>query len=1043
MVSRLRFKLRFSLVVMVSAFMFSVTAYGQGTVTGVVTDATDGSVLPGVNVILQNTTTGISTDVNGEYSLDVPSLSDTLVFSFVGYERLQVPIGGRETINVALQPEAIEGEELVVVGYGTQSRRTVSGSISSVSADELSTVARNSFNQMLQGQAPGLNLQRRSAQPGGGLSVNVRGAISPGGSNQPLYVIDGVPLTDNSSTVPGLFDEGSSGSVLGFYGGVDRDPLSYLNPSDIESISVMKDASAAAIYGSAAANGVVLITTKSGAAGKIQVDYRGSVTTQRPHDYIPLLNAEQFMRQQNRLAHEYHRYENNLPPYGNNDPANYTYTQLFSESQMNSAGEGTYWPDLVMEDGWMQEHNFTVSGGNETTRIYTSFNFQDDQAILKSSSLTRYSGRLNLDQELGDFARLNVRTSISRIDGNNPTTGSSIGGADLYNMIQASVAYAPNLDVYEEGTGEYTRTYNTLIMNPVSFLDISDESETQNISVAPKLEMDFTDNLMGTVTAQYNSEKTQRGFYLPRTSRHANLSDGMAQKNLNSRKNSTVEGFLTWDKAFENSELTAVAGAGMYQVNNEGFGLVGIGFFTDAFRDNNVGAAEDAERNELTSYKDERTKLSQFMRLNYTLDDKYILTGVVRRDGSSVFSENNKWGVFPGVSAAWIVSEEDFMRDYSDISELKVRLGYGLAGNESVLSGNTLRLYGTGFSYLIGNTVRNGVTLTQIENPNLTWETVQTINFGLDFGFFRNRIRGGLDIYQKTAKDLLDFNTLPFNNAVGLVADNVGSTESQGIELSLTTQNFQSQTFQWSTNFNVSYYRSYWKERNTRVDLPEYIGETDDYGAIYGWETNGIIKSESDRPSHMADANLGNVIYVDQNGDGQLNSEDVVQIGNGIPKWSIGLGNNFSAGNFTLSVFVYGDLDFDRYNNYTPNVAGLRLTGAPLNTTKLARKVWSSDNPNGIRPGVADNPYTGNNPEGDDFDLQDASFIRIGDVSLSYNLPQSLLARTGLSMRSAELFVNMQDLGVFTNYSGFDPEYTEANPYPKSYSLTVGVDLKF
>lgn len=1032
----------FALLVMLT-LSFSV-ANAQFTVEGVVTDQVDGSTLPGVNIAVKGTTTGTSTDVDGEFLLSVPSLTDTLVFSFIGFQSLEVPINNRTFLEVELAPSAVMGEEMVVVGYGVQSRRNVAGSISQIQTEQLNSVAQTSINQMLQGRAPGLNMQTRSAQPGGGVSVNIRGAISPGGSNQPLYIVDGVPLTDNSSTVPGLQDSDASGSaVLGFFGGVDRDPLSYLNPSDIESITIMKDASAAAIYGSAAANGVVLITTKGGRSGAVQVDYRGSFTTQRPDDYFPMLNAQQFMQEQDRLAREYHRYENNLAPYGTSDPENAsTYNPLFTEDEIASAGEGTNWPDFLMRNGAIQEHNISMSGGTEDTRLFGSLNYQDTNAILRNSSLTRYSGRLNVDQRIGTSANLSIRSTISQVDGSNATTGGSIGGAEMFNMIEAAYAFAPTINVFDED-GQYARTYNTLIMNPASFMDITDNSRTNNIFVAPTLDVNFSDNIQGTVRAQYDIERSTRGFYLPITSRHANLSDGMAQKNELSRGNYSVEGFMTYNRGFENFDLSVVAGSGIYRTESEGFGLVGIGFFTDAFGDNNVGVADDAERNQISSFRAERTKLSQFTRLNVVYLDRYVISAVARRDGSSVFSENNKYGFFPGVSVAWLLSEEAFMRDSDTVSELKLRGGYGLAGNESVLSGNTLQLYSPGFSYLIGNTVRNGVTLTQIANPDLTWETVATMNFGVDFGFYRNRLRGSVDFYQKTAHDLLDFNPLPFNNAVGRVADNVGSTRSRGIELTLSTLNLSSQTFRWSTDFNISYYESYWLERNPQVPLASYIGEDDPLGAIYGWETAGIIRDESDIPDYMPDANPGNVIYVDQNGDGILNSEDVVLLGSSIPKYSLGIGNDFSYRNFDLRVFVYGNLDFKRYNNFAPNVEGLRLTGAPTNTTTLAQDVWTSTNPEGTRPGVASNPYAGNNPAGTDLDLEDASFIRIGDVSMSYTLPERWLIATGSGLRSARVFVNMQDIGLFTRYSGFDPEYTEANPYPKAYSTTFGIELQF
>jgi TonB-linked SusC/RagA family outer membrane protein len=1034
--------LKMALFAICFLFVTINNTHAQHEVTGTVFDIDENS-LPGVNIRVKGTTIGTTTDNLGAYSLTVPSPSDTLIFSYIGYQTMDVPIIGRNEIHVIMEYADLTMDDVVVVGYGTQSRRNISGSILSVSSEKLNVVAQSSINQMLQGKAPGLNLQTRSAQPGGGVSVNIRGAISPGGSNQPLYVIDGVPLTDNWSTVPALQDSDQSGGVLGFFGGIDRDPLSYLNPSDIESITVIKDASAAAIYGSAAANGVVLITTKSGRSGAIQVDYRGSVTTQTVRDYFPLLNAQQFMAEQDRLAREFHLYENNLAPYGSADPSNVVpYVPLFSEEEMNSSAPGTNWIDQITRNGFIQEHNIGIGGGNDQTKIYTSFSFLDNQAVLRNSTFKRYTGRLNIDQRLSRSATLTIRSTASRVDGNNATTGGSIGGAELYNMIQAATTYSPTLEVFDEN-GEYSRTFNTLIMNPVSFLDIIDDSKTTNVFIAPKLEIQFNQEISGTIRTQYDSEQTTRGFYLPRTSRHTNLDEGMAQRSEITRDNYSVEGFLTYSRSFNNGVLNAVAGSGLYRAASEGFGLVAIGFFTDAFGYNNVGVADDIERNQLSSWKSERTKVSQFARVNFTYLDKYIFSAVARRDGSSVFSENNKYAIFPGISAAWHIADENFMSNFKWMNELKFRAGYGLAGNESVLSGNTLQLYSPGFTFLIGNTLRNGVTLTQIANPDLTWETIHTLNLGLDFGIYQNRIRGAIDVYQKTAVDLLAFTPLPFNNAVGQIADNVGSTRSRGIELSLSTINYTSNTILWTSDFNVSYYKSYWLERNPRVALPSYVGTRDPFGAIYGWRTAGIIKSDEDRPDYMPNANLGNLIYIDQNNDGILDRDDVVIIGNSIPKWSVGFGNELAYRNFSFSFFLYGNLDFKRYNNFAPNVFGLRLQGTPLNTTTLAQDVWSSTNPNGNRPGVAPNPYDGNNPAGTDYDLQDASFIRIGDISFAYTIPERWILRSGSLISSAKLFVIVKDIAMFTNYTGFDPEYTETNPYPKTYSMTMGVEIRF
>ncbi len=1012
-------------------------AQAQHRVSGRILDGDSGTALPGANILVKGTVVGTVSTADGTYALQAPSPNDTLQVSFVGFLMQEIAIGGRSVIDVTLQPDTAMLETVVIVGYAAQRERDVSGSITRIDASRLQPVGQTSVNQMLQGQAPGLNMSTRSAQPGGGVSVNIRGDISPRGSGTPLYVIDGVPVTEYRSSVPGLAD-----ADLGFYGGIDRDPLAYLNPSDIENITILKDASAAAIYGSAAANGVVLITTKSGRAGDLRVSYRGSYTAETLHEYFPLLNEKQFMQEQDRMAYERYLFENSIAPYGERDPGTVAdYVPLFTAADISAASEGTDWLGLVTEDGWMQEHNISLSGGSGNTVAYASFNYQHNDAVLKGSDLDRYSARINLDQTISSRARLRLRLNGSRLEGNNASTGSNSGGVEKYNMLQAAYAYSPTVPVYDED-GTYAYTFNRLIMNPAAFLSITDESRTTNLFAAPTLELDLVSHLKATVVGQFQQETTQRGFYLPRTTNNAQAPDGMAQKAEYTVQNRAGEAYLTYTREFGESNLSVVGGAGYYKAETDGTTIQGVGFFTDAFTYHNIGVSSEKLMNDIQSFKSARTKVSQFARADYSYRDRYVLSLVARRDGSSIFAADHKYGIFPGISGAWILTEEDFMRGLPAITQLKVRLGYGQAGNETVLSGNTLQLYSPGYPFLIGSTFYNGVALSQIANPNLTWETVSTLNAGIDFGVWSNRVRGSLDFFQKKATDLLDYNQLPSNNAVGRVADNIGSTRSRGVELSLHTINPLGQQLRWSSDLNLSYSKANWVERNPEVALASYIDSLGAMDTIYGWETMGIIQSDADRPEYMPNAVVGNVIYVDQNGDGLLDADDVVILGNSTPRWRIGFNNTFSYKGFDLNVFVYGSFGYRRGNSYAPSAFNISQSTNPENTTVYAQDIWSSRNTTGTFPGIATNPYNVNNPAGTDFNLKNASFLRLRNISLGYTLPSSLFRSIG-TVRRARVFVNLEDLGVITSYPGFDPEYTEANPYPKSYSTTIGVELDF
>lgn len=1004
-------------------------------VSGRVTDIS-GEPLPGVSIVVKGTIQGVITDIDGNYILNGLPDDATLVYSFVGMKTQSVLVTGQTVINIMMEVDAVGLEEVVAVGYGSLKKRNVTGSISSIKTDELPISAATSIENVLQGRAPGLNLSLRSAQPGGASNVNIRGSISPRGNNSPLYVIDGVPITNNRSPEPGIMD-----GDLGYSGGVDRNPLNTINPSDIESVDILKDASATAIYGSAAANGVILITTKKGKAGDVVVDYRGSYTHQRPKDYLPYLNAKEFMSQHNRMAKERYLFDNKIGPYGNTDPSSVNpFVPRFTDSEIDEAGVGTDWLGMLIRDGHIHEHNVSLTGGTEKTRYYASVGYYDNKAILENSDFKRYTGRINLDQKIGKKIDFGVKITFSQVNSNNASTGANDGGSEKFNMLQAAYSFAPNIDIYEED-GSFSRTYNGLITNPAAFLVMNDKLRTGRFFVTPKIDFKISSELKLTAVGSLDRNTSSRKFYLPTIVENAQLPEGMAQLNTNRIDNYTAESFLTYNKTFENSSLTVVAGAGFYKTINDGFGLQAVGFFTDAFEYNNVGVASERLKNIQNSYRGERTKVSQFMRLNYSLYDKYIFSFVGRRDGSSIFAANKKYGFFPGASVAWRIKEEKFMQNLDFVTDFKVRAGYGTSGNESILSGNSYQLYKSGFTFGIGETVYNGVTLGQVENKNLTWETNITTNVGLDFSLFDNRISGSLDLYRKTAKDLLDYNKLPSNNAVGRVAANVGSTRSDGFEIALNTENIKNSDFQWTTNFTLSKFKAYWVERNPEVALPEFVDEKGGLRDIYGWETDGIIRNESEKPSYMADAFVGNIKYVDKNNDGILDKKDVVKLGNWDPELTFGFGNSFVYKNFDLNIYLYGVINKTATYGFWPR-SGAISGGSPENSLNTIKDVWTSDNPTGTLPGIASNPYSGFNPTGtNDFKMIKMSFARVKNISLGYQLPINKLFNGSLS--KAKVFVDFQNIGLITNYEGFDPEYSGTNPYPQAFSTTVGVNLTF
>jgi len=1004
----------------------------QRKITGKVVDA-DLRPLQGVTVSVRDkSNSAVITNDNGAFSISAAG-GDILVFTSVGYGIHEERIGAGNTFNITLTATANSLNEVVVVGYGTQRKKDITGSTVNIKTENLPKTANTSINDLLQGRAAGLNLDLRSAQPGGRLNVNIRG-----GENPPLYVIDGVPLFNNTAAEPSIVTVSSSTEV-GFSGGIDRDPLSSLNPSDIESVDVLKDASAAAIYGSAAANGVILITTKKGKAdNKVTTEYRGSYTLQTPKKYFQLLNAKEFMQQQVRLTKDKFLYDNNLPPYGSSTGTP-VFTPYFTQAQIDAAGAGTDWLGLLMRNGNIDEHNLTVSGGSANTRIYTSFNYYNNKAILENSDFRRYSGRVNVEQKINNWVKLSVNMTMSQVNSNNASTGNG-GQGEKYNSLQAAYAFSPTVGIYDS-SGKYTHTLNTQITNPAAFLGINDKLRTNRFFAAPNLEIRLLDNLRINLVGGIDKTSSDRKFYLPAKAQNYLFPQGLAQLSTQSVQNYSTEGYATYTKNFGDHSLSLVGGAGYYKSFSESSSMQGVGFFTDALGYNNIGLANNVQQNFINSYRSpDLIKVSQFFRANYTYKSKYILTVNARNDGSSSFAENKKWGFFPGVSGAWRLSEEAFLSHSNLISDLKLRAGYGTVGNDANL--NALALYSnSGGNFLIGTTYFPSVALSQLANSDLSWETIRSTNIGVDYGLFKGRITGTIDVFRRDRTNILATVPLPANNAVNTLNVNLGAQRSEGVEFAVNTINLQG-AFRWESSFNISTYKNHWTKRNPYAALQPYEHADDRTDVVYGWKTSGILKNTADRPAYMPTAALGNVLYQNTNKDNVLDAGDVVKLGYSSPAWSFGFDNRLTYGNFDLDIFVYGKLKQYMLNNLSGFYDPARIAGnSGQNTLADIKKVWSSDNTNGSLPGIAPNPYNGANPSGNnDFYRSNVNYLRVRNITLGYTL-NSLKA-----IRSIRIFADVQNVALWSNYKGYDPEIAgglEGNPYPQALSTTVGININF
>jgi len=1017
-------------------------ANAQTTISGTVRDV-QGNVLPGVSVAVKGSAAGQISDNSGKYMLQVPSGNATLLFSYVGYVPQEVKVNSRNQIDVTLLTDSKSLSEVVVVGYGVQNKRDVTGAVSTIKASDLNTTNAVSIDNLIQGKAAGVNVNTYTSQPGGDVSVTIRGSLSPNGSNAPLYVIDGLPITNMAyETVP---------TPGAFRGNVDRSPLAGINPDDIASVDILKDASATAIYGSAAANGVILITTKKGKANATTVDYSGTYSVQGLKKYLQPLNATQFENAVNDYGEEYYKFNNKLAPYGNVDPSTITaYAPFFTPAQIASAGSGTNYIDYALRNGHIDDQNISVSGGNNNTRVFTSFNYFDQQGLIRNSDFKRYAGRINLDQKIGSAIDLSLNVSYSQVNNNNVPVGQS-GDIDSPSLLQSALQFPSNIPLYN-AQGQLSIPYYGRDPSVAGYFEITDQTFTKRIIITPNLQVNIIDGLKFHLTGGMDNNISDNQFFVPATAFTATLPYGDAERSMKKTNNYSTEAFLTYDKSAGKGHFSGVAGVGYYETNDNGFGLDAQGFTTDAFGVNNIGIANQKLLGSVNSYKDARTKLSQFTRLNYTYDDKYILQLTGRFDGTSNFPTNHQFGFFPGISGGWLINQEDFLKEDKWLSLLKLRGGFGTSGNESITAGNnyvySLYALTTNYQYLIGNQLFNsGFVQTQLGNPDLKWETDQQIDVALDFGFFNNRINGSFDYFQRTAHNLLDFRILPNENAFTTQAFNVGSTRSKGVELTLNTKNFVSPDFSWSTTLTFGTAKTYWIQRNPAVALAHYVGANDPIHEVYGWETDGLIRSANDIPVAQKGAFPGNIKYVDANGDGKLDINDVRKLGNTDPKGTFGLNNTFTYKSLDFSFFIYGSYGYYAYDGYEQFAQAYKLirAGAPGNADVHVLDVWSSFNPKGIYPGLANDPAAANNPTNSNnyLAISNGYFFRLKDITLGYTLPSSIFGNKKW-IKSLRLFVDMQNLFFVTNTTGLDPEMSrDNNPYPIALTTAFGISAKF
>lgn len=719
-------------------------------ISGVVKDVV-GDPLIGVSVLVKGGTKGTSTDYNGFYTISAPA-DGTLVFSYVGMDTQEVKIGGSKKLDVTMTENGNYIDEVVVIGYGTVKKRDLTGSVSSVKSDDLNLAVAPSVAHALQGKAAGLVISQNSAQPGGGLDIRVRGEGSINGSKTPLYVVDGFPITEleQPSTTNERMVAGTQ-SVLNF-----------INPADIESIEVLKDASATAIYGSRAANGVVLITTKRGKEGRTVVSYSGSYSIQQYTDNYDVYNLKEWMNAMNTATWDLWMYENNVYPYGNrtlqeaiDSPKNgVAYKLSFTDKQIAAAGEGTDWLDLITRNGSVQQHNVSVQGGSKNTNFMMSLNYYDNRGIIENSGMKRYSAKINVDQVINKYFKTGVNITASRIANDNTQLGAE--EYEKSGMIRAAVQMNPNIPAQDEDGNYPVNPQLPTQPNPASLLLNTDKGLMDRILANAYVTYEPIKDLVFKFSMGMDRAHQSRKTYMPKETLFGGLSDGIATISENDSEKYLIETTGSYMKEFNrNHRINAVVGWSA-EFNKDYYVSAGNnGFITDAFLWNSLQSGEGTKQ--VASGGSENKIYSAFARVGYTFMDRYLLTATFRADGASVFARNHKWGYFPSVALAWNMAEEPFMEPArSVVSMLKPRVSYGTVGNATGVTNNAFAAYYAQLAYnKQDNSQQTGVFLGRLENPDLKWETTKEFNVGLDFALFDGRIGGTFEFFERRITDLL------------------------------------------------------------------------------------------------------------------------------------------------------------------------------------------------------------------------------------------------------------------------------------------------
>jgi TonB-linked SusC/RagA family outer membrane protein len=1018
-------------------------------VSGRVTDS-KGEGVPGVTVLVRGTTIGATTDATGAFSLSAPEGS-TLVFSSVGFTAQEVPLTGATTgLAISLKESAKDLGEIVVVGYGTQERQSVTGAVASVSGRQIAAQPVSDAAQAIQGRAAGVTVTQNSGAPGGagGTSIRVRG-ITSSGNNSPLYVVDGFPL-------PAATD--GNGQATGT-------EINTINPNDIETIDVLKDAASTAIYGLRAANGVVIITTKRGKAGVSNVSLDAYVGQQKVWRQIPMLNAEQFATLNNEA-----RTNGNLaliPKYAN--PA--------------SLGAGTNWLDAIFRPARIQNYAVSATGGSEKARYAVSAGFFQQDGTIINNDFKRFTVRANGDVALSKRFRIGNTLAVTHQEEHALNNNNN----EFSGIIQLALQAPPTAPVYNPDGSfyEFTSADNYGEENPVTgALRPSIKNTTNRVTATFFAELEPFKGLRLRTNVGTDLQFYQGDSFYPSIVGSSKYPASQATLNSNSNYNPSylIENTATYSNVIaEKHSLTVLLGQSAQQFNYSFLGASRVGYSRNDLQVINQGPINALISN--SGGNGYSRLLSYFARVNYEFAGKYLFSAIGRFDGSSAFSQENAIGFFPGVSAGWRISEEDFLKDNTSISNLKLRFGYGKVGNP--LNAGTFQYLATinssnfsnngvpGTAYVFGGGTQNvntGAAPTRLQNTNLVWENNIQYNLGVDLGLFKDRLQASIDLYTRKSPNLIA--SVPVSSVSGTIENinqNAASSVNRGIDLAITSSNFVSSTngFTWTTTLNFSAYRNNLESlgngtpyfgQSTRggASVVRYAAGTA-FGSFYGYVADGLFQTQDELAALNSKSPTGNyqfagtapgdIRFKDLNGDGVINAQDQTYIGNPNPDFTYGLNNTFSFKGFDLNLFLQGSQGNDVYNlnrYYTEGgIYGSSNAGA------IALERWTGPNTSNYIPrAVAGDPNQ--NLRISSHYVEDGSYMRIKLLTLGYNLPKELFTRLAAVQR-VRVYVSAQNLATFTKYKGFDPELgnqggsfgVDRGIYPQARVLLAGLNIGF